>query len=180
LQLMTNGELEMIGRLTRIAMQGLLQAAQAAAAARKEDAAGERTLTQGSEFNPLRMDTPLDAKLSYLFGGEAAAAGLLSPDRALAQIASELVAHQQAMPDAVLEVIQKLLEEFEPEALKKRLLGGSTRMFESARAWDAFVRYYGEQLGANPGWTQQLLDRHFVRAYARALVRAKRNTPGRS
>jgi predicted component of type VI protein secretion system len=179
-QSMTNGELEMLGRLTRIAMQGLLQAAQAAAAARKEDAAGERTLTQGSEFNPLRMDTPLDAKLSYLFGGEAAAAGLLSPDRALAQIASELVAHQQAMPDAVLEVIQKLLEEFEPEALKKRLLGGSTRMFESARAWDAFVRYYGEQLGANPGWTQQLLDRHFVRAYARALVRAKRNTPGRS
>jgi hypothetical protein len=26
---------------------------------------------------------------------------------------------------------------------------------------------------------QQLLDRHFARAYARALLRAKRNTPGR-
>jgi adenylate cyclase len=46
--------------------------------------------------------------------------------------------------------------------------------------WEAFVRHYADQLAANPGWAQQLLDRHFVRAYARALVRAKRNTPGRT
>jgi predicted component of type VI protein secretion system len=179
-QSMTNGDLEMLGRLTRIAMQGLLQAAQVAAAARKDDPSGERTLMEAREFNPLRMDTPFEAKLSYLFGGEVAAAGLMPPDRAVAQIAAELAAHQRAMGDAVVEVVQKVLEDFEPEALKKRLLGGSTRMFESARAWDAFVRHYAEQLAANPGWTQQLLDRHFVRAYARALVRAKRNTPGRS
>jgi predicted component of type VI protein secretion system len=178
LDAMTNGEMETLGRLTRVALHGLLQAAQAAAAARQEERSGERTWTQEREFNPLRMDTPVEAKLSYLLGGEAAASGLLPPDRAVAQIAAELTAHQQAMSDAVGEVVQKVIEDFEPQALKKRLLGSGTRMFESARAWEAFVRHYADQLAANQGWAQQLLDRHFVRAYARALVRAKRNTPG--
>ena len=174
---MTNGDMETLGRLTRVALQGLLQAADAAAAARQEERSGERTWTEGREFNPLRMDTPIDAKMSYLFGGEAAASSFLPPDRAVAQIAAELVAHQQAMGDAVADLVQKVIEDFEPDALKKRLLGSGTRMFESARAWEAFVRHYADQLAANPGWAQQLLDRHFVRAYARALVRAKRNTP---
>jgi len=177
---MTNGDMETLGRLTRVALHGLLQAAQAAAAARQEEPSGERTWTEGREFNPLRMDTPVDAKLSYLLGGETAASGFLPPDRAVAQIAAELTAHQEAMSDALGEVVQKVIEDFEPQALKKRLLGSGTRMFESARAWEAFVRHYADQLAANPGWAQQLLDRHFVRAYARALVRAKRNTPGRT
>jgi len=177
---MTNGEMETLGRLTRVALQGLLQASQAAAAARQEERSGERTWTEGREFNPLRMDTPVDVKLAYLFGGEATASGFLPPDRAVAQIAAELTAHQQAMGDTVAEVVQKVIEEFEPEALKKRLLGSGTRMFESARAWEAFVRYFADQLAADPGWAQQLMDRHFVRAYARALVRAKRNTPERT
>ena len=68
---------------------------------------------------------------------------------------------------------------FEPEALKKRLLGGGGGLFGAARAWEAFARDYAEKTGAEAAWVQQLLDRHFARAYARALLRAKRNTSGR-
>jgi predicted component of type VI protein secretion system len=175
----TQGELETMGRLTRIALQGLLQVAQAAAESRRETRAEDRTMAEPRELNPLRLDTSIETKLYYLFGGQAAAAGFMPPDRAVAQVVAELSAHQQAMADAVREAVQKIVEEFDPEAMKKRLLGGGARIFESARAWDAFVKDYAERMGTDPQKVQSLLDRHFARAYARAIVRAKRNTTGR-
>lgn len=174
----TNGELETMGRLTRVALQGLLQAAEAAAASRQEVRAEARSMGQPRELNPLRLDTPLEAKLAYLFGGQAGNPGHVPPDRALAQVATELAAHQQAMGEAVRDTLEAAVREFEPEALKKRLLGGGARIFESARAWDAFARDYAERMAAQPPWVQQLLERHFARAYAKALMRAKRNTSG--
>jgi predicted component of type VI protein secretion system len=176
---LTQGELETVGRLTRIALQGLLQAAEAAGEARQDLHSEERTFAEGRELNPLRLDGSLDGKLHYLFGGLAASAGLMPPDRAVAQLATELAGHEQAMGEAVRELARRLVEEFDPEVLKKRLLGGGARIFESARAWEAFSREYAERMGSDPAWLQELLDRHFARAYARALVRAKRNTTGR-
>ena len=176
---LTQGELETIGRLTRIALQALLQAFATAAAQRQDLRVDDRATAEPRERNPLRLDTALQDKLYYLFGGQAAAEGLLPPDRAVAQVASELAAHQQALADAVRETLQGVVREFDPEVLKKRLLGGGARIFESARAWEAFSKDYAERVAAQPPWVQQLLDRHFAIAYVRALLRAKRNTPGR-
>jgi predicted component of type VI protein secretion system len=178
-QAMTQGELETMGRLTRIALQGLLQAFAAAAAQRQDRRGNDRTMVEPREMHPLRLDTPLETKLYYLFGGQAASAGFLPPDRAVAQLVTELAAHQEAMSDALRAAVEGVLREFDPEALKKRLLGGGARIFESSRAWDAFVRDYAERAAAQPPWVQQLLDRHFAVAYARALLRAKRDTPAR-
>lgn len=174
----TRGELETIGRLTRIALQGLLQATQAASAAHQELNSEERTFAEGRELNPLRLDGSLESKLTYLFGGLGASAGLMPPDRAVAQLVTELALHEQAMGEAVRELARRIVEEFAPEGLKQRLLGGGARLFESARAWEAFTREYEARMGS-AAWLQELLDRHFARAYARALVRAKRNTTGR-
>lgn len=176
----TQGELETIGRLTRIAVQALLQVSQAAALSRHDVHGDDRTLVEPREANPLRMESSLETKLHFLFGGQPAGAGFLPPDRAVAQVATELAAHQQAMSEAVREAIAGLLQEFDPDALKARLLGGGARLFESARAWDAFARDYAERKGEQPQWVQQLLDRHFTRAYAQALLRAKRNTSART
>jgi predicted component of type VI protein secretion system len=175
----TQGELETIGRLTRIALQGLLQAYQDANDSRQQVRADDRTVPEGRELNPLRLDTPLETKLYYLFGGQAAAHGFVPPDRAVAQVVTELTAHQQAMGEAAQEAVQGVIADFDPEAIKKRLLGPGTRIFESARAWDAFVREYAERSESRAGWVQQLLERYFARAYAKALMRAKRNTSGR-
>ncbi|HVE54283.1 MAG TPA: type VI secretion system-associated FHA domain protein [Ramlibacter sp.] len=175
----TQGELETMGRLTRIALQGLLQAYQDANDSRRQVRAEDRQLADGRELNPLRLDTPLEAKLYYLFGGQGAAHGYVPPDRAVAQVVTELTAHQQAMGETAREALEGVIADFDPEAIKKRLLGGGTRLFESARAWDAFVREYAERSGSRAEWVQQLLERHFARAYAKALMRAKRNTSGR-
>ena len=176
----TQGELETIGRVARIALQALLQASQAAAAIRHEVNADDRTTLEPREGNPLRMDSALETKLFYLFGGQAAGGGFLPPDRAVAQVATDLAAHQQAMGEALREAIEGVVQDFEPEALKARLLGGGARLFESARAWDAFVKDYAERMGRQEQWIQLLLDRHFARAYAQALLRAKRNTSTRT
>lgn len=174
----TQGELETIGRLTRIALQGLLQAAEAAADGRQQVRADDRTRAEPRELNPLRMDTPVETKLHYLFGGQAAAGGFLPPDMAVAQVVTDLALHQRAMAEAIVEAIEGVVQEFDPEGLKKRLLGSGPRIFESARAWDAFVREYAERTGAQPAWVHSWLQRHFAPAYAKALMRAKRNTKG--
>ena len=94
---LTRAELEMIGRITRIALQGLLQASEAVGGSRREAQAGDAPTAQQREPNPLRGDTPIEAKLQYLFGGAAASAGLLPPDRAVAQLATELAAHARSL-----------------------------------------------------------------------------------
>ena len=176
----TQGELETIGRLTRIALQALLQVGQAAAMSRKDVQPDERTMVEQREANPLRVDSALETKLYFLFGGQAAAAGFMPPDRAVAQVATELAGHQQAVTEALRETVEGVLQEFEPDALKARLLGAGPRLFESARAWDAFAKDYAERKGNRAEWVQQLLDRHFAHAYAMALLRAKRNTSART
>jgi predicted component of type VI protein secretion system len=79
---LTRGELEAIGRLTRRALQGLLQAVPVAQAGRQAS----------GTLNPLRAATPLESKLHYLFGGQAAAAGCLPPERAVGELVDELLA----------------------------------------------------------------------------------------
>ncbi|GAB3761001.1 hypothetical protein GCM10028796_10530 [Ramlibacter monticola] len=173
---LSRGDLEAIGRVTRIALLGLLQASEAADATRRATHAGEPATAPARELDPLRGKISLESRLRYLFGGSAASAGLVPPERAVAQLATELAAHEQAMGQAVPDALRGVLAEFEPEALKKRLLGGGGRLFESTRAWEAFARDYAERSAAGPTWVRELLARHFARAYARALLRAKRNT----
>jgi predicted component of type VI protein secretion system len=176
---LTQGELESMGRMTRIALQGLLQAVHSAAVSRQEVRAEDHTTVEPREMNPLRMDSSIETKLYYLFGGQAAGAGFMPPERAVAQVVSELTSHQQAMGEAVREAVKGVLQDFDPDALKARLLGGGARLFESARAWDAFVREHAQQKGEQDEKVQRLLDRHFAQAYVKALMRVKRNTTGR-
>lgn len=175
----TRGEMEAIGRLTRIAVQGLVQAAQTAAAGAAQAPAGDGTAAEPRQPNPLRQDMPLESKLWYLFGGQAASAGFMPPDRAVAQVVADVTAHEQALAEALREALAGVLADFDPEALKARLLAGGARLFESSRAWEAFARDYAEKGASRDAWIQELVDRHFARAYARSLLRVKRDTAGR-
>jgi predicted component of type VI protein secretion system len=176
---LTQGEMETMGRITRIALVGLLQTMQSAAVTRQQVRAEDRPMPGSRETNPLRMDSALETKLYYLFGGRATGAGYLAPDRAVAELVNEVLAHEQAMGEAAREAVQGVLEEFDPETLRVRLLGSGTKLFESARAWDAFVRDYGEQKRHLTQWVQLLLERHFGQAYGREFLRVKRDTTSR-
>ena len=148
---LAQGELETMGRLTRIALQGLLQAVQVAGVARPPAGADDRTVLEPRAVNPLRMDTPLESKLWYLFGGQAAAAGCIPPDQAVGELVDQLMAHERAMGEALQAAVAGVLDELSPTPGQ-----GDER--------EARVR--------------ALLDRHFAAAYARALLRVKRHTGG--
>lgn len=176
---LSEGELEAVGQLVRTAVQGLLEARQAAAGVTEDLRAEDRTMLGARESHPLKSDWPLEAKLRYLFGGRAAAGGYMAPGRALQELVNELLAHEQATGAAARAVVQGTLDEFAPSQLKSRLLGGGSKLFEAARAWDAYARFYAEQGEQMPQWVQRMLDKYFTAAYLRESLRLKRETSGR-
>ncbi|MBI5274837.1 MAG: FHA domain-containing protein [Burkholderiales bacterium] len=180
---LSQGELEAIGRLVRLGVLGLIELHKAVAGSKKEMRSEDRTMmaSKQQEKNPLKEgDISEDALMQYLFGGRAAAAaGYIGPERAVRELLVELAIHEKATTVAARAVAEGVLKEFEPDALKARLLGGGARLFESARAWDAFSKDYAEQGEDTAKWVQRILNKYFTAAYVRETVRAKREGPGR-
>ena len=175
---LSQGELEAIGRLVREAVLGLVELhGPAGPPVQEVRQPTENDSTLPASSDPLKTQCPAEEKLHYLFGGHAASAGFVRPERALQELLGELLAREQAQHAAMRQAMEASLREFSPAALKARLLGSGTRLFESGKAWDAYSRYYGEQAEKLPAWAQSLLDKHFTQAYARESQRINRETP---
>lgn len=179
---LSQGELESMGRLVRTALLGL-RAVHAQACGGKQDMRAEdRTMLAAlKDNNPLRKpDWPEETVLRYLFGGRAASVGFIGPERAVRELVGDLLAHEAAAAVAARAAVEGTVREFDPETLKGRLLGGGARLFESARAWDAFSKDYEQQGADLPRWVQRLLEKHFTEAYVRESQRVKRDTTPRT
>lgn len=176
---LSQGELEAIGRTVRTALLGVLELHRSARGSKQALRAEDRTLlAQPVQANPLKeADWPPEAMLRYLCGGRAASAAFLSPERAVREVVGELLVHEKATAVAARAVVEAVLREFAPDALKEQLLVGGARLFESARAWDAYARHYSEQQDDLARWAQRLLDKHFTEAYVRESERLKREPP---
>ena len=172
------GELETVGRVVRALALGLARAHALVSDAKHELHAEDRTMLgpRGSGINPLKSGADDEDKLRYLFGGRAASVGFVGPERAVAEVLGELLTHEAATGVAVREAVQGILRDFDPETLKARLLGGGPKLFESARAWDAYAKHYEERREHLPEWARQLLDRHFAEAYLRESQCTRRET----
>ncbi|MGE3346314.1 MAG: type VI secretion system-associated FHA domain protein [Ramlibacter sp.] len=170
---LSHGELEDLGQVVRLAITALLDLHETRAVLKRELNAEDRTMMAVKNNNPLKADWPLDVRLRYLAGGRSATAGFIAPQRALAELVSELQAHDIAAGVGARAVVEGALRELSPAALKKVLSGGP-RLFESARLWEAYVRHH-EQQGADMGaWLQRLFDRFFADAYLRETQRLQR------
>ena len=176
---LSQGELEAIGRAVRIVVLGVLELHSAAAAAKQELKAEDRTMVAPKDSNPLKTDWPKETKLRYLFGGRATGVGFPNPERALRELLVELIAHNSASAAAARSALESTVKEFAPATLKTRLLGEGTKLFEGTRAWDAYARFYEEEARDMAQWTQRLLDRYFADAYLRESLRIRRETPTR-
>jgi len=178
---LSQGELESIGRLVRMAMLGVMELHRSVEGAKQDLHAEDRTLLASQEKNPLKEENwPEETVLRYLFGGRVASVGFVGPERAVRDLIADLLVHEKATVIAARAVVEGALREFEPEGLKTRLLGGGAKLFESARAWDAYARHYGEHKGDDLArWAQQLLHKYFTEAYVRESVRVKRDTAAR-
>jgi predicted component of type VI protein secretion system len=179
---LSQGELETIGRMVRNVFLGMLELHKSVVGVREDLKSEDRTmLAPKGDKNPLKEGRLADeVALQFLFGGQSASApGFLPPDRALRELMTELRIHEQANAAAVRAAVEGVLREFEPETLKTRLLGGGSRLFESSRAWDAYVKSYEEQTEKPGAWVQRLLDKFFTSAYLRETDRVKRDTSPR-
>ena len=176
---LSQGEIEAIGHLVRVLVLGVLELHASAKGVKQEMRSEDRTMVAAKDDNPLKTDGPQEAKLRYLFGGRAAGAGFVNPERAVRELLVELIAHNNASGAASRAALESTLNEFAPDALKSRLLGEGTRLFEGRRAWDAYVKYYQEQGQDMPKWAQRLLDKYFTEAYLRESLRIRRETPPR-
>lgn len=169
-------ELEAAGRAMRVALDGLFQLYASRAGGPDARQPGDHGVVPIKDNNPLKTDWPADTKLQYLLGGRATSVGFVSPQRALTDVVAELLAHDAAMAAAVRSAVEATVQEFAPAALKERLLGSGSKLFEGARAWDAYSRYYGDRSRGLEQWVQQLLDQYFNAAYLRESQRIKRET----
>ncbi|HVZ46450.1 MAG TPA: type VI secretion system-associated FHA domain protein [Ramlibacter sp.] len=175
---LSQGELEAIGRTVRIAMIGVVELHKSVVGAKQELRAEDRTmLAPKGEKNPLKEGSmPQDVALHFLFGGRVAAAGYMGPERALREVMADLRVHEEASAAAVRAAIEGVLREFDPEAMKKRLIGDGSHLFESSRAWDAYTKEYDGRREQLTEWAQRLLDKYFAGAYLRESQRLKRET----
>jgi type VI secretion system FHA domain protein len=173
------GEVEAIGALVRVLMLGVLELHTSGRAVADDLRAEDRTMVAPRDNNPLKSDWPRETKLRYVFGGRGASIGFPNPERSLRDLLMELLAHNVASGGASRAALESTLKEFAPAALKSRLLGGGAKLFEGARAWDAYSKYYEQQGQDMAQWTQRLLDRYYADAYLRERLRIKRETPPR-
>jgi len=176
---LSQSEVEALGRSVRRLMLGVLQLHQSSAAVKEEMHAEDRTMVARGGNNPLKTDWPEDTKLRYVFGGRAAAIGFPDPERALGELLLELLAHSGASASATRATLESTLKEFAPDHLKARLQVGGAKLFEGARAWDAFCKYHARESRDLAAWGQRLLDRYYSEAYLREIARIKRDTPPR-
>jgi predicted component of type VI protein secretion system len=174
---LSQGEIEAMGQLVRTLVVGALELHASTMGVKKELRAEDRTMVAArDDNNPLKTEWPQETKLRYLFGGRATGVGFVSPERAVRELMVDLIAHNKASGAASRAALEATLREFAPDALKTRLLGEGTRLFEGKRAWDAYVKYY-QDLGRDmPRWAQQMLDKYFTDAYLRESLRIRRET----
>jgi predicted component of type VI protein secretion system len=176
LNALTAAELEAAGRAIRIALEGLFELYASRYGAPREQRSDDGSVVPVKDNNPLKTHWPDDTKLQYLFGGRAGSIGFVSPQRALTDVVGELLTHDAAVSAATRASLEGTLQEFAPSALKDRLLGVGSKLFEGARAWDAYSRYYTVKSQGLDEWVEQLLDRYFKDAYSRESQRIKRET----
>lgn len=174
---MSQGEIEAIGQLVRTLVLGVLELHTGAMGVKKELRSDDRTMVAVRDNNPLKTEWPQETKLRYLFGGRATGVGFVNPERAVRELLVDLIAHNNASGAASRIALESTLKEFDPDALKTRLLGEGTKLFEGTRAWDAYVKYYQGQGRDMPKWAQRLLDKYFTEAYLRESLRIRRETP---
>lgn len=177
---LSKGELEAMGRLVRLLVMGVLDLHSSVGGVKQELRSEDRTMLAPRDNNPLRTAWPAETKLRYLFGGRVASAGFVSAERAVREVLVDLVAHNAASAASARATVEGTLRDFTPAALKAKLLGDSgVKLFESARAWDAFCKWHDEQGAHMQQWVQRQLDRHFTETYLRESLRIRRETKKR-
>jgi predicted component of type VI protein secretion system len=167
-------QLEALGRIVRVLALGVLDLHATVTGTKSELRPEDITLADRKDTNLLKSDSSPEAKLRYLFGGRGAAVGYIPAERAIREVLIDLLAHDAASTVAARAAVEGTLRDLSPAALKERLLGDGTKLFEGLRAWDAFCKWHDAQSERLEEWIQVQIDRHYAEAYRRESVRIRR------
>ena len=147
-----------------IGLTGLLQER----AQLKEAFRLSQTIIQGGQNNPLKFSPTVDDALRYLLGDRSES--YLSAQEAIEAAFTEVRNHEQAVPKAMLQALQDLIERFDPEELRlqfdqglKRnpLLAGTNKM----KYWELYEDSYQALIQGEEGKLPEAFSREFARAY---------------
>lgn len=127
-----------------------------------------QTIIQGGQNNPLKFSPTVDDALRYLLGDRSES--YLSAQEAIEAAFTEVRNHQQAVPKAMLQALQDLIDRFDPEELRlqfdqglKRnpLLAGTNKL----KYWELYEDCYQALIQGEDGKLPEAFSREFARAY---------------
>ncbi|MCP4407768.1 MAG: type VI secretion system-associated FHA domain protein TagH [Gammaproteobacteria bacterium] len=173
--------MELVGKIFRECIQGLMQILMARASIKNEFRISMTTI-QPMENNPLKFAMDVDDALQYLLIKRGA--GFLPPRQAVNDAIRDLEEHQIATLAGMREAFVTLITRFGPKALEEEFdralrLTFSKALNRRTRYWKSYVCYYRELTQDTDMSFQSLFGEAFVRAYEEQVerLRASRMNP---
>ncbi|HWK66925.1 MAG TPA: type VI secretion system-associated FHA domain protein TagH [Rhizobiaceae bacterium] len=154
-----------IGSVLRIVVEELAALLRARASAKALAKSSHRTMIGAQENNPLKFVPGTDEMLEIMFSRRRA--GYLSAKESLEQAFGDLKTHELATYSAMQSALSRLLDDFSPEAIEKRLPPSAFGSRKS-RAWETFVATWEARENAHENGMLDVFLAYFSEAYAKA------------
>jgi type VI secretion system protein len=168
-------DLESLGRLFRIAIQGTLDALHARAEI-KSAMRMDVTTIQRIGNNPLKFSVTADDALNRLLSPRSEA--YLPPEQALLEAFDDIRAHQLAVIAGVQAALTQVLKRFDPALLVQRLekhnpVSANIPIQRQAKLWDLFEELYTTLEQECQDDFQRLFGLEFAEAYDAQIAKLK-------
>lgn len=168
-------DMESLGRLFRIAIQGTLDALHARAEI-KSAMRMDVTTIQRIGNNPLKFSVTADDALSRLLASRTEA--YLPPEQALLEAFDDIRAHQLAVIAGVQAALTQVLKRFDPTLLVQRLekhnpVSANIPIQRQAKLWELFEELYTTLEQECQDDFQRLFGLEFAEAYDAQIVKLK-------
>ncbi|MEY4590525.1 MAG: hypothetical protein RL497_2601 [Pseudomonadota bacterium] len=174
---------QLIGEITREALDGLLQILRARNSIKNEFRVAVTTI-QPKENNPIKFATDVDDALELLFVRQSK--GFKPPLESVQDSFESIMDHQVAILAGIRAAFKSLLTRFDPVQLEQQFerlgkTGGIIPGMKGAKCWSAYDDFYQELMSNYENSFQNLFGDEFVHAYEEQLrklaIARKRQNP---
>lgn len=154
-----------IGSVLRVVVEELAALLRARASAKALVKSSHRTMIGAQENNPLKFVPGADEMLEIMFSRHRA--GYLGAKESVEQAFGDLKTHELATYAAMQAALSRLLDDFSPEAIEKRVPPSAFGSRKS-RAWETFVATWEARENAHENGMLDVFLAYFSEAYAKA------------
>lgn len=155
-----------IGSVLRSVVDELALLLKARAAAKVLAKSTHRTMVSATDNNPLKFVPGSDEILEIMFARRRA--GYLDARRSIEDAFHDLKTHEFATYAAMQAALSRLLDDFSPDAIEKKLPPSSFTS-KKTRAWDVFVATWEAKEAAHENGMLDVFLAYFSEAYAKAV-----------